>query len=99
MFSKIYNSYNAQHDATQFSRFFQLNLFVKITVYINKNVNVFQTLFYTNAISTHNFVHNVSKNFTPTFLSQIVSFFKKNFFLKLLYSEAILFSIALSHCP
>ena len=53
-------------------------------------------------ISTYNFVHKVSniflklkKNLTSTYLSQTISLFQKNFFLKLFYSVAMLFLIAL----
>ena len=40
-------------------------------------------------------MHKVSKNCTPTYLSQIINLFQKILFLKVFYSKAMLFSIAL----
>ena len=91
-FSKIYNSYNLQH-ATQYFQVFQLSL--QNLLYIIKNGLFFQTLLYAKETSTYNFVPKVLENFTPTQLSQIVSLFQKIYFLKIFYSEAMLFSIAL----
>ena len=79
--------------------------FVKFIKY--KSLDVFQTLLYTKETSTYNFVHKQLEfffNFTPTYLSQIISLFQKisftqsilfgsNFIFNLLYQTSIYINI------